>query len=34
MAYTKPQQRKKAKGSEERGIKSSLLMVDLKDGKL
>ena len=32
-AYTKPQQRK-AKGEEEREIRSSLLILDLKDGKL
>ena len=34
VAYTKPQQRKKeAKSKEERDIKSSLLILDLKDGK-
>ena len=29
-----PQQTKKEKGYEERGIRSSLLILDLKDGKL
>ena len=36
VAYGKPQQRKKkeAKGCEEREIKSSLFILDLKEGKL
>ena len=34
MAYTKPQERKKEeKGYKERDIRSSLLILDLKDGK-
>ena len=39
MAYTKPQQKKKEeserlRGEREREIRSSLLVLDLKDGKL
>ena len=37
MAYTKPQQRKKEESERLRGereIRSSLLVLDLKDGKL
>ena len=37
MAYTKPQQRKKEESKRLRGereIRSSLLILDLKDGKL
>ena len=36
MAYTKPQQWKKeeVKGCEERETRSSLLILDLKEGKL
>ena len=37
MAYTKPQQRKKEESEKlrvEREIRSSLLILDLKDGKL
>ena len=34
VAYTKPQKRKKAKSYEEREIRSSLLILDMKDGKL
>ena len=35
VAFTKPQQRKKkAKSYEEREIRSSLLILDLNDGKL
>ena len=34
VAYSKPQQRKKVKGNEEREIRSSLLFLVSKDGKL
>ena len=34
VANTKPQQRKKAKGLEESEIRSNLLILDLKEGKL
>ena len=37
VAYTKPQQRKKEESKQLRGereIRSSLLILDLKDGKL
>ena len=35
VAYTKPQQRKKEESERLRGeIRSSLLILDLKDGKL
>ena len=37
MAYTKPQQRKKEESEQLRGereIRSSLLILDFKDGKL
>ena len=36
VAYTKPKQerKKKAKGYEEREVRSSLLILDLKDGSL
>ena len=34
LAYTKPHRRKKAKGEEEREIRSSLLTLDLKVGML
>ena len=33
MAYTKSQQRKKEESEKLREIKSSLLMLDLKDGR-
>ena len=34
VAYTKPQHRKKVNSEEDREIISSLLILDLKDGKL
>ena len=34
VAYTKPQQRKKANSYEERKMRSSLSILDLKDGRL
>ena len=32
MTYTKPDQRKKEQSEEERGTRSSLLILDLKEG--
>ena len=34
VTFTKPQELKKEKGYEEREIRSSLLILDLKEGKL
>ena len=33
LVYTKPKQRKKVKGQEGRGIRSSLSILDSKEGK-